>query len=338
MADRGLILARLRGGGLVSGSELGRALGVSRAMVRKEIETLVAAGCRIEAVVGQGYRLVALPDTPLPEVMAALWHGQVPYPVHFLREVTSTMHVAGDLARAGAPAGATVVADHQSAGRGRRGRGWQAPPGEALLASIVLRPSLPAGASGWLPLAIAVGAARAIAEATGGMPGIKWPNDLVHEGRKIAGILVELALEEQEVRHAVAGLGINVHQRRFPDEIAARAVSLRAAFAYHGTRAELLACLVPQVVAAVHQLESDPRGLRRAWRELSVTLGRQVAVLGLAEDAQGLAVDVDDFGRLVVEAPDGRRRAFAAGEISLGQQAGGGGPTGSTSASSPNRT
>ena len=337
MADRGLILARLRGGGLVSGSELGRALGVSRAMVRKEIEALIASGCRIEAVVGQGYRLVALPDTPLPEVMAALWHGRADYPVHFLREVTSTMHVAGDLARAGASGGATVVTDHQTAGRGRRGRGWQDPPGEALLASIVLRPALPAGASGWLPLAVAVGAARAIAEATGGTLGIKWPNDLLHEGRKVAGILVELALEEQEVRHAVAGLGVNVHQRRFPEEIAARAVSLRQAFAYRGTRAELLACLVPEVLAAVRQLENDPRGLRRAWRELSVTLGRQVAVLGLAEDAQGLAVDVDDLGRLVIESQDGRRRAFAAGEISLGQ-AGGGGANGSTSASSSKRT
>ena len=336
MADRGLILALLRGGGFVSGAEMGQRLGVSRAMVRKEVGALEAAGCRIEAVTGRGYRLLALPDRPLPEVMAALWHGREGYPVRFLPEVASTMQMAGDWARAGAPAGATVVTDHQTAGRGRRGRNWQDPPGEALLASLVLRPGLPAGEAGWLPLAVAVGAARALREVTGLAPGIKWPNDLLHEGRKLAGILVELTLDEQEVRYAVAGLGMNVHQQDFPEEIRARATSLRLACGYGGNRAELLAALVPSVLAAVRQLEEDPAALKAAWREQSVTLGHEVAILGVPGAAQGLAVDVDDLGRIVLEGPDGVPRAFAAGEISLGQ-AGSDGPNGSTGASSSHR-
>ncbi len=336
VADRGLILALLREGGFVSGAEIGRRLGVSRTMVAREVAALEAAGCRIEAVTGRGYRLLALPDAPLPEVMAALWHGRHAYGVRFWPEVASTMQLAGEWARAGAPAGATVVTDHQTEGRGRRGRTWQDPPGKALLASIVLRPGLPAGEAGWLPLAVAVGAAQAIAEATGVQPGIKWPNDLLHEGRKLAGILVELTLDEQEVRYAVAGLGVNVHQTQFPDEIAARATSLLQAFGYRGTRAQLLAALVPAVVAAVRRLEEEPAELRAQWRALNVSLGREVEILGLQGPARGVAVDVDDLGRIVLQGPDGERRAFSAGEISLTQAAPG--SSGSTGRSSSSRT
>ena len=337
VADRGLILARLRAGGFVSGAEIGRRLGVSRTMVAKEVAALASAGCRIEAVTGRGYRLLSLPDAPLPEVMAALWHGRQAHAVRFWPEVASTMQLASAWAREGAPAGATVATDHQTEGRGRRGRTWQDMPGEALLASIVLRPGLAAGAAGWLPLAVAVGAAQAIAEVTGAEPGIKWPNDLLHEGRKLAGILVELTLDEQEVRYAVAGLGVNVHQTRFPDEIAARATSLRQAFGYRGTRAELLAALVPAVLDAVRRLEEEPEALRAQWRALSVSLGREVEIVGLQGEARGVAVDVDELGRIVLEGPDGRRRAFSAGEISLAQ-AGAAGSSGSTGWSSSHRT
>ncbi len=336
VADRGRILAMLRSGGFVSGAEIGKRLGVSRAMVSREIGVLAAAGCRIEAVTGRGYRLLALPDGPLPDVMAALWHGRFDYPVRFLPELPSTMQLAGEWARAGAPAGATVVTDHQTAGRGRRGRNWQDPPGEALLMSIVLRPRLEAGAAGWLPLAVAVGAARAVREVTGGAPGIKWPNDLLHEGRKLAGILVELTLDEQDVRYAVAGLGVNVHQTAFPAEIAGRATSLRQALGYRGTRAELMATLVPGVLGAVEELELDPPRLRDAWRAQSVTLGREVEIRTSHGGVRGLALDVDEIGRIVLETPDGRRQAYAAGEISLDQDAAG--PSGSTGRSSSSST
>ncbi len=318
VADRGLILAMLQEGGFVSGAEIGQRLGVSRAMVSREIGVLVAAGCRVEAVTGRGYHLLALPDAPLPDVMAALWHGRFAFPVRFYPEVPSTMQVAGEWARAGAPAGATVVTDHQTAGRGRRGRRWQDPPGEALLASIVLRPRLEAAAAGWLPLAVAVGAARAVARATGIAPGIKWPNDLLHEGRKLAGILVELTLDERDVRYAVAGLGLNVHQTSFPEEIADRASSLRQALGYRGTRAELMAALVPYVLEAVEELEQEPARLQAAWRAQSVSLGRVVEIRGVQGVARGLAVDVDEIGRIVLEGAAGERQAYAAGEISLG--------------------
>ena len=329
VADRGLILGLLRQGDFVSGAEIGRRLGVSRVMVGREIDGLAADGCRIEAVSGRGYRLIALPDRPLPPVMAALWQGGRQFPVRFSAELGSTMQSASDWASAGAPPGATVATDHQTAGRGRRGRTWQDMPGEALLASIVLRPGLHASAAGWLPLAVAVGAARAIAAVSGCRPGIKWPNDLLQEGKKLAGILVELTLDEQDVRFAVAGLGVNVHQTGFPPEIAGQATSLRLAAGYRGTRAELLAALVPAVVDAVGQLEGEPQALRDAWRGLSVSLGCAVALRGPQGLSEGTAVDVDDVGRLVLEMADGTRRAFAAGEVSLRQSGGSAGnPTG----------
>jgi len=323
VADRGLILRLLHGGQIVSGAEIARRLGVSRVMVHKDIRQLSAEGCRIEAVPRRGYRLLCWPDAPRPEVMDALWGGRG-FPVRFLPETTSTNAAALSWAIEGAVEGATVTADHQTAGRGRRGRSWQDPPGESLLASIVLRPRLPVASLGWLPLAVGLGAARAVGATCGRTPELKWPNDLLLRGRKVGGVLLELALEEQEVRHAVAGIGVNVRQTALGAEIADSATSLRLALGYPGGRAELLAELVPQVLRAVRELEDDAPSLQGAWRAACTTLGRDVRLLGPQGEVHGRAVDVDALGRLVIEGPAGRQ-AFAAGDVSV-RPAGGDAP------------
>ncbi len=323
VAHQQLILRALLQGEVVSGEDLARRLGVSRAQVNKELSGMRADGLRVVARPRRGYRLAALPDRPLPWAVAAFYPPGAGYPVRFLAETQSTMEAAAAWARDGAPEGAVVTTDHQLRGRGRRGRTWSDPPGMSLLSSIVVRPRISPQEAGWLPLAAAVGACAAIERVCGLRPEIKWPNDLLVGGRKLAGILVELTLEEQEIRHAVIGCGINVHQPRFPGELADRAVSLRQASGYQGSRAPLLAALVEEILAAAGQLADDPAALRARWLERNCTLGREVLAHAAQGTVEGIAADVDDIGRLILRLPDGSTLAMSAGDVTIRGHLGG---------------
>ncbi|MDA8345625.1 MAG: biotin--[acetyl-CoA-carboxylase] ligase [Thermaerobacter sp.] len=319
MAHQQLILRALLSGAEVSGEEMSAALGVSRAMVHKEISAMRAEGLKVEARPRRGYRLLALPDRPLPWAVQAFYAPSREHPVRFLPEVTSTMEAAAAWARAGAPEGAAVATDHQVQGRGRRGRAWDDPPGMSLLSSIILRPGFSPSEAGWLPLAAAVGAAEAVERVCGARAEIKWPNDLLIGGRKLAGILIELTLEEQEIRHAVVGCGINVHQEAFPAELQSRAVSLRQTAGYEGSRAPLLAALVEEILAAVGQLQRKPAELRARWEDRSCTLGRRVKAQSPVGPLEGEAVSVDALGRLVLRLPGGEETALSAGDVTLAE-------------------
>lgn len=320
LAHEEMILRLLRTREWLSGEEVAGALGVSRAMVQKEIAHMRGEGLEVQARPRLGYRLVRLPDRPLPWVVRALWPESRDWPVEFVPRVVSTMEHAHAMARSGAPEGAVVATDHQSGGRGRRGRSWETPPGTAMLASIVLRPRIAAAQAGLLPLAVAVGAARAVERVSAVRPEIKWPNDLLIGGRKVAGILVELTLAEQEVRYAVAGIGLNVHQEAFHPEVADRAASLRMAVGFRGSRAALLAAVVEEIVQASRLLGDDPEHLRALWLEGNCTIGRKVGVRTPSGDVEGLAEGIDGYGRLLVRS-QGEVLALSAGDVSLSPQA-----------------
>ncbi|HEX2086976.1 MAG TPA: biotin--[acetyl-CoA-carboxylase] ligase [Solirubrobacteraceae bacterium] len=217
-----------------------------------------------------------------------------------LRTTDSTSTRARELALAGAPHGTLVTAGEQSAGRGRQGRTWSAPPGRALLMSLVLRdpPTL-------LPLAAAV----AVADVCGPEARIKWPNDVLLEGRKAAGILVEGRPFEG---WAILGIGLNVAVRveDLPEELHATATGLgRAPRDVEPTLAELLAALE-------RRLAEDAETILDAWRARDALLGREIAWSGGA----GVAAGVDASGRLVVELPGGGKTSLGAGEVHLGAQ------------------
>lgn len=312
-----MIFRLLRSGEEVSGEEVAGILGVSRAMVNREIGRMREQGLRVLARPRCGYRLVSPPEAPLPWAVRGFWPESRNWPVEFLPEVVSTMEIAHRRAQAGAPEGAVVTADHQSGGRGRRGRSWETAPGAALLASIVLRPQIQASQAGLLPLAVAVGASRAVARVAGAAPSIKWPNDLLLEGRKLAGILVELTLAEQEVRYAVAGIGLNAGQQVFPQSVRDRAISLRQATGWQGSRAELLAAVVEEVVAAVGLLGRDPQAVHGAWLALNCTTGRGVRVATASGEVCGTALGIDQHGRLCVATPEGEEICLSAGDVTL---------------------
>ncbi|MFN8016803.1 MAG: biotin--[acetyl-CoA-carboxylase] ligase [Acidimicrobiales bacterium] len=258
--------------------------------------------------------------------------------VRWVAETGSTNADALELARAGEPEGIVVVADHQTAGRGRLGRTWQAPPGGSLLCTVLLRP--PARVAGASTMAVAVAMADAVAELTGAAPRLKWPNDLVWPGdgsgadRKLAGILAEVdwpaashiaagwAEPRPTDRLVVAvGIGINVAWGdAVPEDLADLAVALDAIVGADAApaRADLLVAFLRALDLRYGRLVADPAGaeaLRSAWRERSATLGRAVRVDLGADDLEGTAVDVTEEGHLVVETLEGERRTVAVGDV-----------------------
>ncbi len=225
-----------------------------------------------------------------------------------LGRVDSTQAIAFALAADGAPDRTVVVAESQAAGRGRRGRTWHDEPGASLLVSVVLRPRLPAARLPTLSLVAAVAVAEALVAVTGVAPRLKWPNDVLVDGRKIAGILLESRLPEGTT---ILGIGINVAQRAFPPELAERATSLRLATGRDVDRETLLAAVLEALDRWRARLEAEGfEPVRARWRALADTLGRPVTVDGVS----GVAVDVDDDGALLVD-EGGRRRRVVAGEV-----------------------
>jgi BirA family biotin operon repressor/biotin-[acetyl-CoA-carboxylase] ligase len=223
--------------------------------------------------------------------------------------VGSTQAVAFELAERGAADGTVVVAETQTAGRGRRGRRWHDEPGDSLLMSIVGRPRLTARDLPKLSLATAVAVAEALAAVTGLPARLKWPNDVLVDGRKLAGILLESRTITEPL--VVAGIGINLRQRSFPDALAATATSVHLA----GGRAVEREAMLQAVLVAFARWRARLEGegfapLRARWLALADTIGRAVTV----GDHTGVAVDLDRDGALVLRHGHGTRLVVA-GEV-----------------------
>jgi BirA family biotin operon repressor/biotin-[acetyl-CoA-carboxylase] ligase len=242
-------------------------------------------------------------------------------PLEVAASLPSTMARAAELAAGGAAEGATVVADQQTQGRGRLGRGWVAPPGSSLLLSAVLRPPLPREAV-WLTVAAAgVALAGAVEVVAGGTVavGLKWPNDLELGGRKAAGLLAEAHLEGERLGWVVLGMGVNVTQRRedLPPELADRATSVALALGAPVDRAALLAAWAERFVDGYRHLAAgEPGPLLAAYRRRLVTLGRRVRADRVgAEPVVGTAVDLTATGGLVLQTDAGARMDVLAADV-----------------------
>jgi BirA family biotin operon repressor/biotin-[acetyl-CoA-carboxylase] ligase len=225
-----------------------------------------------------------------------------------LARADSTQGVAFDLAAQGAADRTVVVADYQAAGRGRRGHGWDAPPGTSLLCTILVRPRVAPERWSVYSLASAVAVAEALAAATGIEARLKWPNDVLVRGRKIAGILLESRLPSLVI---AVGIGINLAQRAFPAGLAARATSVMLETERPVERDAMLHALLEAFDAWRARLEADgPAPVRERWLALAETIGRRVSVDGVT----GVAVDLDEDGALVLEDGPNRHRVVA-GEV-----------------------
>jgi len=221
--------------------------------------------------------------------------------------VESTQTIAFDLATQGVADRTVVVAEHQTAGRGRRGHHWQDEPGSALLCSIIVRSSLPLARRSLLSLTAAVSVAEALAEVASVDARLKWPNDVLVNGRKIAGILLE-SRSSAESAPTVVGIGVNVGQSRFVPELAGVATSIALECGRAVPREELLEALLDHFDAWRERLERDGFDpVRERWLMLAETIGRNVRVDGL----RGLAVGLDDDGALLLRDADRTHRVVA---------------------------
>lgn len=319
-ADAALVLAFLAeaGDAYVSGEAIADKLGLPPAAVWREIEALRAHGYVVDAAPARGYRLAAVPDrlTAL-ELGPLLNTHDLGRTVHAYEALPSTNDRAKELAEEGALHGEVVVAEQQTAGRGRRGRAWASPPGVNLYLSVVLRPELAPPRAPELTLVAAVAACDALREA-GVEAGIKWPNDLIASGRKIAGILTEVAVDGGRVHWVVVGMGVNLNVAAadLPEEVRATATSARAERGQPVPRALFAAALLTRLEEWVDRhAEEGFAPIREAWRARSVTLGRQVRVRADGRTLEGVAEDIDEAGALLVRTADGAIHRILAGDV-----------------------
>lgn len=227
----------------------------------------------------------------------------------------STQDVARAEAERGTPEGTLVLAEEQTAGRGRLGRTWVSPAGANLYLTLVMRP--PAAHLRWLSIIAPLAVAQAVEETTGLSPRIKWPNDLLLAGRKLCGVLIESELSGGEPRYALVGIGLNVNLKvEALPEIAQIATSLRRELGREVPREEVLAALLNRFEALYGEAQRG-RTVYEGWRSRLETLGRQVRVTFGDQREEGLAEDVDPQGRLILRRADGSRIALEAGEVTL---------------------
>ena len=306
--------------GYVSGQRLCEEFGVSRTAVWKVINQLKEEGYHVEAVKNRGYRIVDIPDVMSEEELKSLltgktqWAGQE---IYYYSDTDSTNIRAKELGEKGAPHGTLVVAGQQSKGRGRRGRGWESPPGSSIYMSILLRPGfLPARAP---MLTLAYSTAEALRAETGAKVRIKWPNDIVLNGKKLVGILTEMSTEIDYINHVVIGVGVNVNMASFSEEIAKTATSLRIETGQIIKRSTLIVEIMKHFEKnyEMYLRTEDLSVIREDYNRLLVNCGKEVRILGSREPYEAVALGINDNGELLVRKQDGSEEAVYAGEVSV---------------------
>lgn len=309
--------------GYVSGQQLCTQFGVSRTAIWKVINQLKEEGYIIESVSHKGYRLVESPDvlsvSEIESRITTKWAGRN---ICYLEETGSTNIDAKRYAEEGARHGTLVVAEMQNSGRGRRGRAWQSPPGSAIYMTIVLKPDFLPDKASMLTLVMALSVAGAITETTGLAAGIKWPNDVVVNKKKVCGILTEMNAEQDFIQYIVIGVGINVNNatpEEFPEEIRQTATSLRIEGGGRIIRAELIERVMSHFERNYDTFVRtlDMRGLMSAYDSHLINLNAEVKVLDPKGEYDGIARGISDTGELLVEKEDGTVVPVYAGEVSV---------------------
>ena len=306
--------------GYVSGQELCRRFGVSRTAVWKVINQLKEEGYEIEAVRNRGYALKGagdvLSEAELLSCLKTEWAGG--RTVYF--DATDSTNIqARRLAEAHAPHGTLVVSDRQDGGKGRRGRSWASPSGVGIWMSLILRPEIAPSSASMLTLAAALAVREGIQEETGLSPLIKWPNDLVLNGKKICGILTEMSTELMEIQYVITGIGINVNQREFPPEIRDTATSLSLEAGRSFRRSSLIAAILKAFEKdyTAFLKTGDLSLLLEEYNACLVNRGKEVCILDPSGEYRAVAEGIDENGSLLVTLPDGTRREIISGEVSV---------------------
>ena len=286
----------------------------------KAINQLKEAGYEIEAQQNKGYRLMAAPDLMTEAEIKSLMHTEwVAKEVLYFDTIDSTNTKAQELAEKGYPSGTLVVADKQESGKGRRGRSWVSPSGTGIFMTLMIKPDINPNNASMLTLVAALAVAKAITSVTGEEALIKWPNDIVVNGKKVCGILTEMNAQFDYINHIVVGIGINVHNESFPEEISQMASSLMIeAGGKRFHRAQIIA----ETMSYFEQYydtflkTQDLSALVREYDELLVNRNKSVRVLDPKEPFDGKAMGITPKGELIVDTWESRK-LVSSGEVSV---------------------
>ncbi|WP_088007585.1 biotin--[acetyl-CoA-carboxylase] ligase [Indiicoccus explosivorum] len=309
------------GGEAVSGQQFADEFGISRTAVWKHIRELQSRGYDIHSVKKKGYILSGVPDSLKPEVIQpGLDTRYIGRRIDYHETVVSTQIIAHQLAQEGAPGGTAVLAESQSAGRGRLARPWDSAFGKGIWMSVILRPDVPPQKAPQFTLVTAVAVVRAIEETTGLRPEIKWPNDILLNGRKCTGILTELQADMDRIHALIIGIGLNVNQERgdFAEEVQGIASSLRIGKGEAVSRQDLIRSIFRHLERYTELYISQGfTPLKSLWEGYSVTLGKRIRASSPREVLEGLAMGITPDGVLELKTDDGKIHQIYSADIEL---------------------
>ena len=305
--------------GYVSGQELCEKFGVSRTAIWKVVNQLKKEGYEITSVQNKGYHLVASPDilskNELESIRRTKWVGSE---IYYFDVTDSTNTQAKSLGEGIAPHGTLVVAESQESGRGRRGRSWQSPAGSGIFMTLLLKPDINPNNASMLTLVAAIAVAEGMEKMLDFSVKIKWPNDIIIGGKKVCGILTEMSAQTDYVNHIVIGLGINVHNESFPEEISDVATSIYLETGRHINRAMLIEAIWEEfeIYYECYLKTEDLSEIVAEYDKYLVNRKEKVRVLDSKDPYEGTAMGITNRGELIVDTWEARR-LVSAGEVSV---------------------
>ncbi|MBI2816640.1 MAG: biotin--[acetyl-CoA-carboxylase] ligase [Acidobacteria bacterium] len=303
---------------VLSGTKLCSELHVPQSTLWDWVERLRSMGLEIRGVPGTGYQLMKVPDVLTPHTIRRRLHrGEFGCRIHHLYKTDSTMNEAGRLAVAGAPHGTVIVAEEQTAGRGRLGHAWMSEPRVGLYFTLVLRPALMPAAAPILTLLCGVAVAEALQELTALPMDLRWPNDVMCRDKKCAGILVEMTAEPERIAYVLAGFGINVNHAAIPAELATEATSLCLETGRTFSRVEILAAVLARMEHYYERLlKEGPAVIVERFSQISsYSRGKRVKVIDSKDGLAGVTAGLSPEGVLLVQRDDGKMERVLSGHV-----------------------
>ena len=311
MRDEVLEFLRQNQGGFVSGQDMSEACHVSRTAIWKHIKALRQKGYKIESYTKRGYRLLEEPDLLSPLAMKQILNTDVFGKRYVYMDTTESTNLeARRLAQQGAEEGTVVVTEEQAAGRGRLSRGWYSPFGKGLWFSLILRPDFPPAEAPKCTLMAAVALTKAFHKMGLTDAGIKWPNDILVNGRKLVGILTEMSGSMEEISHIVMGIGVNIKIKQIATSLLMEGIEIE--------RTEAFKIILEELEHQYYEvLDSGFDDTLNEWRKLSVTLNQEIEVRAPGNTYEGVATDIDNDGNLLVKTSTGDIKRVVAGDVSI---------------------
>ena len=304
---------------VISGEKIAKEIGTTRSSVWRWVNRLRTVGVNVSGHQRSGYRIERIPDVLVSDLLKRQLRGSdFGKRIYHFFKVDSTNRVALELGQAGEPHGTIVVAEEQTAGRGRAGRTWHSERSAGIYLSLLLRPQLAPSLAPVLTMAAGLSTRDAIAEVTGVEPDIRWPNDVLLSGKKVCGILTEMFAEPDRVRFVVCGIGINVNQTKMPDALARIGASLRIVTGREFSRVDIVVRLLRRFESYYNQLISEGAApiVKRFSDVSSYAKGKRVRVTSGNESFEGETAGLDPSGLLRVTRDNGRTETILAADIS----------------------